>query len=249
MTRYASLADFVTVSTDAYEAVREVLLEDADQPPDPGRDVGVEQGTLLQAIVAVGSGDARLFAPLVPAAERQVAEIDRTSPAKVQPNLSVLNVLSELQLMGVAVPEETVRTATGWLAGMRTAGMEPRWMHWNRGLAALAMGDLPTARTIAALPADGSGEADPDVSPGYSIQAWFALFVVAVERRLPWSAMRPRWEEYLTELPGFIEVGEQSAVDLAWAGRIVGHMVAGVPLGEVADWIHTQVHRVASAGA
>ena len=174
MTRYASLADFVTVSTDAYEVGREVLLEDADRPPDPGRDVGVDQGTLLQAIVAVGSGDARLFAPLVPAAERQVAEIDRTSPAKVQPNLSVLNVLSELQLMGVAVPEETVRTATGWLAGMRTAGMEPRWMHWNRGLAALAMGDLPTARTIAALPADGSGEADPDVSPGYSIQAWFA---------------------------------------------------------------------------
>lgn len=249
MVRSTSLADFVVRSTEAHNAVRDFLLEDLEQPPDSGLGVNTQLWSLLAAIVASGSQDAFLFVPLVPAAERQVAKIDRTSPEKIQPNLAVLNVLSQLQIMGVAVPEETVRTATYWLAGMQTAGMEPRWMHWDRGMAALAMGDLPTARTIAALPVDGSGEADPGNSPGNNIQAWFALFVVAIERRLAWSDMRPRWEEYLNRLPGFIEVGVQAEVDLAWVGRILGHGVAGVPLGETADWIHDEVRRVAGLPA
>lgn len=38
---------------------------------------------------------------------------------------------------------------------MQTVGDVPEYMHWNRGLAALALGDLSTARTIAALPGTG----------------------------------------------------------------------------------------------
>lgn len=236
-------------------------------------DVGAQEPTLAKAIVAVGAADAQAFEPLVGAVLRRIDELDRADRADadadadaVQPNLAVLSVANSLQLMGLELPERTVRTGASWLAGMQTTHDVPEWMHWNRGLAALALADSPladsplgdsllgdsalgalaTARTIAALPVTGPVPADLGVSPGWSIQAWFALLVAAVERPPPWEAMRPRWDELLLRFETFLETQVLSDVSLPWLARVVGHRIAGIPLPGVADWLHHELHRVAA---
>ncbi|SDZ15067.1 hypothetical protein SAMN05444365_10636 [Micromonospora pattaloongensis] len=246
------LQEFVSSSTAGFGIDRDGLREGIEEmfPPDGASrfDVGAQEPVVDDAIVAVGGRDAGQFEPLVPAVVRQVAALDSADPDAVQPNLSVLGVMNGLQIMGLDVPEAAVRTGTGWLAGMRTAGLEPEWMHWTRGLAALALGDLPTARTIAALPETGPVEAHPDVSPGFNIQAWQALLVAAVERALPWEQLRPRWEELIAlTVDTFFQTHVLAQASVPWLGRVVGHGIAGVPVGEVADWIHDELRRLTAA--
>ncbi|MGS2617462.1 hypothetical protein ACVCAH_23490 [Micromonospora sp. LZ34] len=247
-----TLEDFVSSSTAGFEIDRDGLREGLEGlfPPDgPSRfDVGAQEPVVADAIVAVGGHEAWQFEPLVPAVVRQVAALDAADPDAVQPNLSVLGVMNGLQIMGLNVPEATVRTGSGWLAGMQTAGLEPEWMHWTRGLAALALGDLRTARTIAALPETGPVDAESGASPGFNIQAWLALLVAAVERRLPWAELRPRWEELLLlTVDTFFEMHVLAEVSVPWLARVVGHGAAGVPVREVAGWIHDEVRRVAAS--
>lgn len=220
------------------DVVAEVVR--ADRPAVEGM-----EGTLVAALLTVGGLDAAALAPLAPAAADQVARLDAADPDGVQPHLSVLSVVNLLQVMGVDVPAGALATGRAWLAGMETAGIEPEAWHWQRGLAALALGDAATARTIAALPESGPTGVDPAADPGLNVQAWFALLVAAVEDGIAWADLRGRWEQLLDHLPAFVEVDVLAEADVAWTGRILHHQVAGAPLGEVADWIHAEVHRVA----
>lgn len=244
-----ALAALVRLDALSYEAVgastHELVAARFGSPEGPLPPVDGYDDFLAEAVIAVGGRDAAAFAPLVAGAVAQVAHLDETAPDDIQPNLTVLSVLNQLQVMGVDVPAPTLRTARSWLAGMQTAHVEPERWHWERGLAALALGDLATARTIAALPERGQLGFDPRADPGLNMQAWFALLVAAVEDGIDWAYLRPRWEQLLDYLPVFIEVEALAEVDLAWLGRIVHHDVAGAPLAEVADWIHAEVFRLA----
>jgi hypothetical protein len=249
MTRSPALARLVRDAVDTYDVVgasvraRVALLREGGG----GARAGVEGygSVLAEAVLAVGGRDRDAFAPLVAPAAAQVADLDAAAPGDLQPHLAILDVLNSLQVMGVEVPPATLATCRDWLAGMETAHVEPERWHWARGLAALALGDLATARTIAALPETGPPGVDPAVDPGLNLQAWLALLVTAVERRMPWADLAARWEELLDLLPAFVEIDGLAEEDVAWLGRILRHDVAGAPLGEVADWIHAEVHRVA----
>jgi hypothetical protein len=237
--------DLATLVEDA--AITYSVVGKSVQDRIAGSDVAQVDGydtVLAQAVIAVGGAEAGAFAPLVPRAAAQVAALGEGGEA-IQPHLAVLDVVNLLQVMGLQVPETTLTTCRSWLAGMPTAHVEPERWHWARGLAALALGDRATARTIAALPESGPTGIHPREDPGVNIQAWFALFVAAVEDGLAWSDLALRWDQFLVLLPVFVEIDVLAEIDLAWVGRVLHHEVAGAPLGSVADWVQQEVHRVA----
>lgn len=245
-----TLPGWVSLVEAGYSVGRGTLAADLEALFPAGGPLGSRPSALdaklTEAIVMAGAADAAVFAPAALALPREIDELDRSSPEADLPNLSALNVMNELQVMGLAVDGRVERIGRAWLAGMQTAGREPAWVHWTRGLAALALGDLATARTIAALPAAGRLHTELTVSPQVNIQGWFARFVSAVDEGLSWSAMRPWWEEFVSYFPVFLEVRELTDGDLAWVGRIMRNQLAGQPLGGVADWIHTEVRRLAA---
>jgi hypothetical protein len=210
-------------------------------------DVGTAELDLTAAIIATGRQDAAAFTSLVAAVTREADWLERNNPGALQPNLSVLGVINGLQVMGFRLPADVVDTGRGWLAGMDSAGRGPDWMHWTRGLAALALGDLRTARTIAALPRTGSLPAELPADPQFNVQAWLALFVISTERGIAWSLIEERWRALLTLVPTLVEVGELAKTTLPWLGRVAGPL-AGRPVAEVADWLQAEIARVAADG-
>jgi hypothetical protein len=210
-------------------------------------DVGNAELDLSAAIIAAGSQDAAAFTPLVAAVTREADWLQRNSPGALQPNLSVLGVINGLQVMGIPLPASVADTGRGWLVGMDSAGQGPDWMHWTRGLAALALGDLSTARTIAALPRTGSLPAELPPDPQFNVQEWLALFVISTEQGVAWSLIEERWRALLTLAPTLLDVGELAKTTLPWLGRVAGTL-AGRPVAEIADWLHAEIARVAADG-
>lgn len=251
MPTHPDLAELLRLDAVTYDAVGPAMHGVVAQDAAAGDGVPVDgyEDVLTQAVLTVGARDAAAFAPLLPAAVGHVARLDAEDPDGVQPHLGVLGVLNLLDVQGVAVPAATWATARAWLPGMPTAHAEPPAWHWERGLAALALGDLATARTVAGLPERGALDVDPARDPGLSAQAWLALLVGAVEGGWAWADVAPRWEQLLDVVPVLVEVEELTEADLAWLARILRHDVAGAPLGEVADWLHAEAYRVAGLGA
>ena len=235
------LTRLVSIEADYYRVRR------VERPPRfaGDRDVADYDDIIGQAVLVVGDEDAPVFADLVPFAVADVERVEASSPGDVQPNLGVLAVLNDLQIMGLPFPPATLAVAAVWLRAMPTADAEPELWHWERGLAALALGDLVTARGIAALPIAGPSGVDTDVDPEFNIQAWLALFVAAVVGEVPAPLLAARWEEFVVLTPVFVEINVLALRDLSWVARIVRHVVAGEPLDGVADWLHRELFRIA----
>ena len=106
--------------------------------------VEVYDGALFSAIIACGAADRGIFAPLGPAAVKQIEVLNRTHCEQLQPHLRVLSVANMLSLMGISFDSNALACARNWLAGMQSAGTGPEWMRWERGLAALALNDMET---------------------------------------------------------------------------------------------------------
>lgn len=247
-----SLAEMVRIDAAAYEVLGASTQANAAAafPAAPGSRPRVNgyDDVLVQAVITVGGRDAQAFSPLVSGVVAQVAELDAEAAEDAQPHLGVLGVLNLVQVMGLVVPEATIATCRTWLPGIQTANIDPERWHWERGLAALALGDFDTARFIAARPGTGPLGVDLRDDPQFNIQAWFALFVAAVVEHLPWAAIEPRWEQFLQFLPTFVALDQLAETDVAWVGRILRHQVQGAPLGEVADWIHEELYRLTGLG-
>lgn len=255
MTGDTPLARFVARNAAGYALTRQDLAADlATRFPatlEAGArdqfDVGIAEMDLSAAIIATGSRDAAAFTPLAAAVTREAGWLQRNNPGALQPNLSVLGVINGLQVMGFPLPASVVDTGRGWLAGMDSAGRGPDWMHWTRGLAALALGDLSTARTIAALPRTGSLPATLPTDPQFNVQEWLALFVISTEQGVAWSLVEQRWRALLTLVPTLFDVEELAETTLPWLGRVAGPL-AGRPVAEIADWLHAEIARVAADG-
>jgi hypothetical protein len=242
------LADRIRAERGMYEIVRaDTAQRIAAHSADPAThaDVSAFENACARAVLARGSADSAAFAPLVARAVAQVVVLDAAEEDRAAARLAVLNVVGDLQVMGLAVPDATVATARGWLAGMRTEAAEPESWHWQRGLAALALGDLRTARTIAAVPESGPTGVDPDAYPQFNVQGWFALFLAAALGEIDWPVLATRWEEFLLLVPVFEEIRVFALRDLPWPARVVHSGVAGHPVGSVADWLHGELSRVA----
>jgi hypothetical protein len=241
------LAERLRVLSETYELGREDTARwIASEPPSARAfaDVSALENDCALAVLARGSADAPAYAPLVARAVAQVTVLDARAP-DVAGRLAVLNVLCSLQVMGLPVPDATVGTARGWLAGMPTEGREPESWHWQRGWAALALGDLRTARTIAAVTESGPTGVDPGRYPEFDIQAWLGLFVAGVVGEVDWSVLSARWSELLLVAPVLEETKVLALRDLQWVARVVHARIAGHPVGTVADWLHDELRRVA----
>jgi hypothetical protein len=244
------LADHIRAESDLYELERSGAAQQiASAPPTASdyADVSVFEDTCAGAVLARGSADAASFAPLVARAVAQVTVLDATEQDGVADQLAVLTVIGTLQVMGLTVPDAPVARAREWLVGMRTENIEPESWHWQRGWAALALGDLRTARTIAAVPESGPTGVDPYADPEFNIQAWFALFLAAVLREIDWQVVAARWEQFLLLVPVFDEIRVLALRDLPWIARVVHSGVAGHPVGSVADWLRAELSRVAES--
>jgi hypothetical protein len=242
------LADRVRAVSDTYELVRsDTARWIASEPPGAASysDVSAFENDSARAVIAQGSADASAFAPLVARAVAQVTVLDATTPDDVTTRLAVMNVVCSLQVMGLPVPDSTVATARGWLAAMNTENIEPESWHWQRGWMALALGDLRTARTIAATPESGPTGVDPDAYPQFNIQAWLALFLAGVLGEVDWRVVAARWSEFLLMTPVLEEMHAFALRDLSWVARVVHVGIAGYPVASVADWLHDELLRVA----
>lgn len=244
----AQLAARVRSESEMWALVRSKtteLIASARPREDAYADVSVFETACARAILADGSADAASFAPLVARAVAQVTVLDASGHADVNPQLAVLNVLGDLQAMGLAVPPATVATARDWLAGMHTENIEPEYWHWQRGWAALALGDLRTARTIAAVPESGPTGIDSAAYPEFNIQAWYAFLLAAVLGEIDWPVLAMRWAEFLLLIPTFEQTRVCTLRDVPWIARVVHSVVADHPVATVADWLRTEFHRVA----
>jgi hypothetical protein len=241
------LADRVRVVSDAYDLGRSNAARWIASEPSSATsfaDVSAFENDCARAVLAHGSADSAAYAPLVARVVAQVTVLDATAP-DVAKRLAVLNVLCSLQVMGLPVPDATEETARGWLAGMATERLEPESWHWQRGWAALALGDLRTARTIAAVAETGPTGVDPDAYPQFNIQAWLALFVAGAQGEVDWSVLSARWSELLLVAPVLEEMNVLALRDLQWAARVLHAGIAGHPVATVADWLHDELRRVA----
>jgi hypothetical protein len=241
------LADRIRAESDMYELVRSDTAQRIASAPAAATayaDVSAFENACARAVIAHGSAEAAAFAPLVARAVAQVTVLDTADRDRTAAQLAVLNVVGGLQVMGLAVPDATIATARGWLAGMQTENVEPESWHWQRGWAALALGDLRTARTIAAVPESGPTGVDPDAYPEFNIQAWHALFLAAVLGEIDWQVVAARWVDFVLLLPVFEQIRVFALRDLPWVARIVHAVVAGHPVGSVADWLHSELSRV-----
>ena len=194
---------------------------------------GAHFSDLYGAVIARGPGYAEPYAT-------QAAELMPMLMANRREEKSAidLELASMANLLACCGHSDETLPAADWIWEIEVDRNNHPSMYWERASAALALDVKPLYRALAGHEPDQPLPFAPGARFGGNLQGFLAHLGGAVETGAPFEAVRPAWDEFLDNLDRHHEANEMGKDSLFWIARVVGHCIAGQPLGTVAQWFH-----------
>jgi len=141
------------------------------------------------------------------------------------------------------LPDETAPVAE-WLREIETSkDEESSAQHWNRAFAALALDQQELYRALGGADPKKPLPVTPPAAFGGNLQGLLRHLGGAVENGAGWPAVERAWRDLVANLERHEDARSIDRDTPFWIARIVHHRIAGAPLGEVAQWLHTEIQR------
>lgn len=163
-----------------------------------------------------------------------------------QRHTSDLYWLEVANLMACCGHADLASEEAEWLHEVQTWRNEPT-SHFSKLFASLALGVPHLYRGLAGLEPDEPVPFTLGERPGPNLPGLHRHLAGAVEQRATFADVKPAWDEFLAGFDAQMDRGTLWTPSLFWVARIVGHQIAGRPLGEIAAWLHEYIVEAAAA--
>lgn len=219
-------------------------------PPGTTYDEFVE---IVEAVAIVtGSRHGTDLAPLVPFLDRDLAMLEQKAAAG-QLGWSRMPLVDEVGVfvaMGAPGTEQMPARAATCLPSIGTSRNDDHvYCHWNRGLAALALGVPAIYRPISGHEMHARLRFVPGARFELNIQGLLGHLAAAVEQRAALADCEPAWHDLLLNFRVLQRANMLSSASLVWIAWILHHCLAGQPIASTADYLQASVAGVVSAEA
>ena len=149
--------------------------------------------------------------------------------------MAAASLANLLDCGGIAISDKTLRQVTTWLPRVVAKRNDlDTTTYWNKGFAALALGDHATYLQYCDKPL----ELEPGATYEHNLRGFITMLAAAVENKASVDAVMPAYREVLDLYATFRSASTLDDYSLLWIARIVHHRIGHVPIGKVATTLH-----------
>jgi hypothetical protein len=216
------------------EAVTTLVEKIADEPTD--LTFGGWLGTLSVCMLCTPDITSKEVAPLGSTIETAIAAVTKSHTGKMaRVEMAAAGVANLLDCGGVSISDRTFREVTTWLPRIVAKRNDlDTTTYWNKGFAALALGDQATYLQYCDKPL----QLEPGATYEHNLRGFITMLAAAVETKASVSAVLPAYNEVLDLYATFQSASTLDEYSLFWIARIVHHRLGGLPVRKVAAKLH-----------
>jgi hypothetical protein len=216
------------------EAVTTLVAKIADEPTD--LTFGGWLGTLSVCMICAPDVTSKEIAALGPAISTAIEAVTKSHTGKMaRMEMAAASIANLLDCGGIAISKKTFGEVTTWFPRIIAKRNDlDTTTYWNKGFAALALGDQATYLQYCDKPL----ELEPGATYEHNLRGFITMLAAAVETKASVNAVLPAYNEVLDLYSTFHSASTLDEYSLLWIARIVHHNLGGVPLGKVAAKLH-----------
>jgi len=216
------------------EAVTDLVEMIANEPTDIA--FGGWVGKLSACMIYAPVVTAKEITALRTTIETAIEAVTKSHTGKMaRMEMAAASLANLLDCGGIAISAKASSELTTWLPRVVAKRNDlDTTTYWNKGFAALALGDQATYLQYCDKPL----ELEPGATYEHNLRGFITMLAAAVETKASINAVLPAYNEVLDLYSTFRSASTLDDYSLLWIARIVHHLIGGMPVGKVASKLH-----------